>query len=52
MELTIDRKELQKIVLAWAETSFPGAFNKATFGSQYGSDFCTLSKETEPEADK
>ena len=54
MELTLDKKELEKILLAWAETTFPGAFNKAKFGSSYSADFCTLTKEEpeEPESAK
>jgi len=53
MELTLDKKELEAILLDWAKDKFPNQFNKAKFGSSYSADFCTLTKEEpEPESAK
>lgn len=49
MELTLDKDEIKKVVLEWAQVKFPGAFNTAMFGTTYSNEFCTLTFE-QPEA--
>ena len=48
MELKLDAKEVEKILLEWAEKSWPKAFNEVHVEAQYGSfQFAEFSKTSE-----
>ncbi|MCR4304972.1 MAG: hypothetical protein NUV63_12250 [Gallionella sp.] len=43
MELKLSEKEVKEILLRWAETEWPQAFNEVDFGGSYNKA-CTFSK--------
>ena len=46
MELILEQKEAETILLAWAATNWPNAFDECTFDCSYGTlRKVTLSKE-------
>lgn len=36
MELKLNEKEVERILMDWAETHFPGKFNRVDIDEQYG----------------
>ena len=52
MELEINREEISKVLLEWADAKFPGLFNDVHIKAAYGTLECAQFRFVQPEPPK